>query len=475
LNIWKEDEYKFSDSNVPLSNSLVAWMTKRGVKVVSVVLSDQNVESSLSREFFRDYYNSIRSVTCLAGLSVTSRPSADSVERLVNRCSNLLELTLHNIDMDDFDLRRVLTNSTKLIDLKLLFCSNVDLKAIHECGLRLHSLDLTGLKSTRQPPQAETLSFSPANTLLKLVAFNLPRRMDRLQLTGFICANAGLRELQIDQLCGSEICNIVRHCPLLTTLRADMRFDEEVGIDVEDFRAFVGGMRNMRYLQLSERTSDIHFMSDELLRVLLQCCPELLAFVGYEVGDDAWSNICRCYQPGLNNAERFASTRITPFRSALKVLYLKSIRVAALSQVLHICPQLSELGVVRFADFDATLRLLHKSTVSKVLFHVPFGCKFSTIHLLTGLTSLTLIRCVGFTDAHLAVIACNNPLLSTLRLTQCDSVSDAALANSLSSLPKLRLCEVEQNRLKPQYIDQLMEEDCVSTMISIFDMDVEVM
>lgn len=476
MNTWKEDEYKFSDSTVPLSDSLVTWMTKRGVKVVSVVLSDRDVESSLCREFFEDNHNSIRSVTYHGAPSATSKSLAGRIERLVSSCPNLLELTLHNVDMNDFNLRRVLVICSKLVDLRLPFCSSVDLKAIHECGLRIRSLDLSGLKSTREPAQeADALSFSPTNSLHKLIIFNLPRRLNRLLLTSFICANAGLRELQIDQLCGSEICTIVRHCPLLTTLRADMRFDEEVGIDVEEFRAFAGGMRNMRHLQLSERTSDVHFMSDELLLVLLQCCPELVAFVGYDVGDEAWSDIIRCDLPRLKNAESFVSTHITPSCSALRILYMKSIRVATLWQLLSICPHLHKLGMMRFADFDATLRVLHGSTVSKMLLHVPFGCKYNTIHLLTGLTSLTLIRCVGFTDAHLAVIARNNPLLSTLRLTQCDSVSDAALASSLSSLSKLRTCEVERSHLKPQGVDKLMEEDCICTMTSIFDMDVEVM
>ena len=472
LNAWKEEQCVFADE-VFVTDLFATWVVKRNIRFSILAVPESLMLGGLHDSFFQTTCSSVTKLKypriVIKDDAIQQQMATPQIvlcsKRLIEKastCTTLQSLIVSRIDMSKVDLRAVLTNCKNLKTVMLRFANFIDLDTLHKYGTNIETLDLSHCDACA-PIRigADSSSAAVTTNLRKLTMRHSYDPEVHENIAKFICAHGGLQELCVVDFDFTDIACILRSCPLLTTLSAVLRCDfddiDAAGnvrtLTLDNAQFLIKHMQNMRYLHLCQRFT-AKFISDKLLLVLLRGCRELVVLITGENADQPYltertppvataistnnSNTTETTSPATSSTT--ASTPSGPVICALQELRVDSISAKTLSQVLHLCPSLADLGIDGFEDvseFEDTVQIVRHTKIHKLALYVPSESRLHNIHLLHDLHSLTLLNAEGLTDPGVRTIAQNNPLLVDLTLEECHQVSTAAICELVTSCTRL--------------------------------------
>lgn len=260
LNLWEDEHCIFRPKEeLLLGEYFAAWVGNRRLKIERKLSVPEFVsETEACKTFFEATGNFLPMLVYPGNFifqSLSSAESVSSMKSFVDRastCANLKELIMVRINMNKVSLKTVLENCTQLKSLRLMFAECLNFQELNQFGRYLEHLDLIayGGKACPEeiPPNTDYRVFTKTSTLKKLSCLCLPPGFDRARLAGFICANVGLQELELDTFELHHVFWFLESCRELLALRVNVGRD--VGLDDEDdVEQLVEGMQRMKYLR----------------------------------------------------------------------------------------------------------------------------------------------------------------------------------------------------------------------------------
>jgi hypothetical protein len=441
LNAWKQQHCVFANhsaDHIRLSESFAAWVAKRDVRIAcEVIFGDEEVLEPALDDFFATTSSTVRKLGYSEMMAMNSRfGTVDAFVKKACACSELTTLILVKVPLRDGDLREVLTKCTKLKTLKLMLADSVDLMAVHQCGRKLESLEMEYYRPNSETdfhPGADLrkVQIENSGTLKKIVFLEGHKYGDWWDfLINFIGVNGGLRELHVDCLSWFDITDVIQNCLQLTTLRADLDLREsQEGLgSVYDIPFLIENAKSIRYLQLGNQRTE--FVMEAQILKLIQNCPHYVMLSLCDMQYDMWLDKERALPTPVQTA--------SPTTSGLQALHLHTLSIAALREVLMLCPHLTELGLLQPVELDRTVSLIVTYRVRRLHLKLAAPQTCSALLALSGLDFLHLFHCAELTGEDVIVIVRNNPDLTHLRLINCKKLNARYVIEIVQACPKLQ-------------------------------------